>query len=157
MQIIQKRNLLKKLDKNLDDKGRGRAEEKPKIVCFRCGKSGHPRSKCALESNVKCFNCNKTGHVARACRRPKSRGFSLRPAESHFVEINGVGNPKVNSHFDKVYATFNIENRDCKMEIDTGSPVSIMSRKTFKKIAPHIKQIESILLLCCTQRTESKY
>lgn len=113
-------------------------------MCYRCGKTGHPRSKCRVDKNVKCYTCKKTGHVARVCqgagRGESPRGYS----ESNFVYINGVNNTRKASHVDKICVTVKINNNDCKMEVDTGSPVSIISRENFRKIAPQIRKLEKV-------------
>lgn len=139
-----KKKFVRKAVKSLDDRGKKMAGGKPSITCFRCGQDGHPRSKCKLNSNIKCYNCKGTGHVAKACLKPERGGTSRRHAESHFVEINGVDRAQGKSHVEKIVATFQIENRNCNMEIGTGIPVSIMSLDNFKGIAPRVKRLEKV-------------
>lgn len=139
----KKNKFVRKTVRNLDDREKRITDSKPPIDCYRCGKTGHPRSQCRMNSNVKCYNCKRTGHTSKACRRPEHGGASRGHAESHFVEINGVDSTQKKSHLDKIVATFQIENRDCIMEIDTGSPVS-MSLENFKRIAPHITRLEKV-------------
>lgn len=114
------------------------------ISCYRCGKAGHTRSKCRVDRNIKCVRCNKQGHMAAACRSTNQTKSSRENAESNFVYISKVMDANKASHFDKIYVTVQINNSDCEMEVDTGSPVSIISLKNFKKIAPQVKRLDRV-------------
>lgn len=109
------------------------------LICYRCGKKGHNKIRCRIDVNIKCFNCNRTGHMAVVCRDPK-RGKNK---ETNLVYINGVNN--INENFmNKWFATVQINNKDCRMEVNTGSPISLISVNKFRKIAPEIKTLEKV-------------
>lgn len=142
-----KKNFDKGASKNVGNtqvKSSVNSKGKSTIKCYRCGKTGHPRSKCRVDSNVKCFRCNKTGHLANACQNTSQPKSTRETAESNFVYISKVIDTYKVSHLDKIYVTVKINNYDCKMEVDTGSPVSIISRENFKKLAPHIRRLEKV-------------
>ena len=47
-----------------------------KLVCSRCGKSGHDSFACSAE--ITCLNCGETGHLKNKCMNPpKSKSVSL--------------------------------------------------------------------------------
>lgn len=65
-----KNNFANKGHKNMDSRGSkygGLNSNNRDIVCYRCGKQGHPRSKCRVDKYVKCYKCKKTGHLAVIC------------------------------------------------------------------------------------------
>lgn len=69
---------------------------------------------------------------------------SRRGPESNFVYINIVDEGKNSPYLDKMYIMVQINNRACKMKMDTGSPVSIISIENFKRIALHIRKLERV-------------
>lgn len=142
-----KKSFVKKNVKNFgnkDNKSNGSGAEKTATKCYRYGKVGHPRSKCLMDKNVKCYNCSKTGHVAKVCRLAGCGETSRGHSEANFVYINTVANKDRPSYLEKICVSVQINNRDCIMEVDTGSPVSIMSRENLQKIAPHINKLERV-------------
>ncbi|XP_070805253.1 uncharacterized protein, partial [Pituophis catenifer annectens] len=87
--------------------------------CASCGGS-HSRQNCKFRDAV-CRSCEKRGHIARVCRskthqsyRPHAGAYTIRIAQT------------CTSPGEKTYTMVEIEGRECQMEIDTGSPISII-------------------------------
>ncbi|XP_070797227.1 uncharacterized protein, partial [Pituophis catenifer annectens] len=94
------------------------ARREPRDGCASCGGS-HSRQNCKFRDAV-CRACEKRGHIARVCRskahqsyRPHAGAYTIRIAQT------------CTSPGEKTYTTVEIEGRECQMEIDTGSPISI--------------------------------
>uniref|UniRef100_A0A1X7T9Y0 CCHC-type domain-containing protein n=1 Tax=Amphimedon queenslandica TaxID=400682 RepID=A0A1X7T9Y0_AMPQE len=117
--------------------------------CYRCGLSGHARDKCRYKTAT-CFNCNKTGHISSVCCSNPRRSTLSRPSdymttdspvhnirtsdtaytcdENSFTVRTGQSYPIIVDVF--------MDDVSVKMELDTGSSVSIMSLETFRSHFP---------------------
>ncbi|XP_060547811.1 uncharacterized protein K02A2.6-like [Pantherophis guttatus] len=137
------------------------ARREPRYGCASCGGS-HSRQNCKFRDAI-CRSCEKRGHIARVCRskahqsyKPRGQPFQSEPAPHRRPNRDG-GNQKgakfedagaytiriaetCTSPGEKTYTTVEIEGRECQMEIDTGSPISIMSWENLKKIIPSARK-----------------
>ena len=122
--------------------------------CFSCG-ANHLRSSCPhLKS--KCHSCGLEGHIAKVCKKkpsnfkPNSRSRSHsrpnnRSARSHSNDVQNSIHTlnQVSSSNSRYWANISINSLKIKMEIDSGSPVSIISEYFYNKInSIHFLQLE---------------
>jgi len=113
--------------------------------CTRCGKRNHSSSECYFRDKV-CHNCAKKGHTKRMCKTKSKPQKSDKKKSMNFVGeretdsendsddtvglmLNYVQTVKVQPFV----VTVMINNVDVNMEIDSGSPVSLMPYVSFKK------------------------
>lgn len=117
-----------------NDRGSGKFS-----VSNRCGRNGHVKENCRLDRNIKCFNCDKIGHTSKVCRAPKRE----KKNEANLVYINDVN--CINGNFIKKWRTLvKINHKSTMMEIDTGSPISLISLNNFRKVAPGVKMLDKV-------------
>jgi len=103
--------------------------------CYRCGRNHNP-NKCWYKK-AKCNNCKRIGHIDRACRN--------KSGENHFVNVESddeyeydhdvlnVNNVKNVKKVAPYCTNLCVNGTNLKMEIDTGSSVSLISHKTYQE------------------------
>ncbi|XP_053391329.1 uncharacterized protein K02A2.6-like [Mercenaria mercenaria] len=107
--------------------------EKPKQTpplfdpCKHCGKTNHQANKCYFK-NKKCHICKKTGHLKNVCKSNKVKSVSDEKYDINYV--NSVRGRSSN----KIWITPEIDNIPVKMELDTGSAVTLISKEEFQKL-----------------------
>ena len=112
------------------------------LECFRCGKPGHVAAKCRVSRKVVCHKCGRTGHLQKACKhgKPVSKKASRQPQAVRQVEESELEDPILHVGFSRRTPPYEVtvvaDNRDLKMEIDTGSAVSLVSQATFQSLWP---------------------
>ena len=100
--------------------------KKPPGPCYHCGK-WHWMKFCPVKKKKYCKNCNKNGHNLIQCwyanrtRKPKSK---IRQAQS---------DETVNRNLRK-YVTVDIFNSSIKFQLDSGSDISIINWRTWRKL-----------------------
>ena len=145
---------------------------KPKKEAKFSGKEGSPSSKesggqsyyrrlgnhdhksCSFK-NEKCHHCNKTGHTVRACKS-KKRETQAAQASVNYVDSDDrdsddyLGSLEVNNVSDKdhvIWVSSEVQGRAVKMELDTGSAVSVLPYKQYKEHFGHVKLAKSLVRL----------
>lgn len=115
--------------------------------CASCGEA-HERQNCRYR-NFKCKNCLKWGHVARVCRSKPAGGIplvvggssreihqgSILQEELYTTSIYPVQSIKLTTR-EKIHVMVEIQGSPCKMEVDSGSALSIISMDTLKRLCP---------------------
>ena len=113
------------------------AADKPTTACYRCGSQGHFANKCEITKGKTSRTCGKTGHFSSVCQsRPSSVEYlhaETDENDSSSSEYSFVVDP--NTMQDALY-TVAINLCPCKVLIDSGSTVNIMSISQFRKISP---------------------
>ncbi|XP_037576521.2 uncharacterized protein K02A2.6-like [Dermacentor silvarum] len=145
---------------------KGAPREGRRMSCFRCGGQGHSAETCRFRSAI-CYKCRQRGHLARVCSRradklptaprvshqdvsmlePKDDDaeadglFMLGAAEDH---VGSLGTVKPLVH------TLEWGGVPVTMQLDTGSPVSLITWPTYiKHRAAWPKLQDSALNLTC--------
>lgn len=136
-------------------------------LCYRCGKPGHQSNECWCK-DLDCRSCGKKGHIERACRNKtktqtskehnmrKKSGFhkkkhvnqmeyeqddeSSDSDEVHVLSITGEDD-------DGYWVTPLLEKKPVRMQIDTGTRVSLVSEILYKKKLQHLPLKETKLKL----------
>ena len=109
-----------------------------------CGGCGglHPRKQCPHAESL-CYACGSKGHIKRVCRSASksAKGTTAKAAQTTASKGTTKGNnrrdtvnqitPLVNQ---KKSISVIINGSTCTFEVDSGSPVTIMTERTFNKI-----------------------
>lgn len=115
-------------------------EQQKSFMCYRCNGKNHRPDNCKLK-DVVCHNCNKRRHIRKACRSAvKTKSKSQKKVhspdnEEYSDDDNYLGIYCVNSKsaHDSIWITPNVNGKEIKMELDTGSAVSVISIADYKK------------------------
>lgn len=85
------------------------------------------------EHEFRCFKCNKKGHYKRNCpEKLVKKVHDVESNEEAFGSLN-INNIFINSLKHKIYKTFSILGIDIRLEIDCGSPITLMGWKTYQR------------------------
>ena len=127
--------------------------------CYRCNGRGHGADDCFFK-NFQCHLCGKLGHLKRACKsRTKSdqsksatRQNQKQGLKTLAHEVSVTSNDCFNlySFMDSnkpLCITLNVNNSPVRMELRTGSALSIISNEEFSKKFKHLPLQSSNLIL----------
>ena len=134
---------------------------KRKQSCYRCGRNGHTADSCRFKEAT-CHSCGKPGHIAPACRsKPRSpkKPNQKKPQPKHKGKVKAVDTQIQDTDSDEdvliaridihnvghsqcdmstaIWVTLQVNNRPVKMEVDTGSAITILSMANYKKLLPN--------------------
>jgi len=120
-------------------------------MCYRCDRGGHKANQCRFKTEM-CRKCNKVGHIQRACRSDvphieKERQYKAQKMKSRNVHVvaqnsdeesdSGLANLEIyslkNDLKQAIWLTPQVNGQTIRMELDTGSAVSVMSQHEFEK------------------------
>ena len=121
--------------------------------CYRC--LGNRYHKSFPFKKEKCHHCNKTGHIVRACKSKKRETQAAQPPVNCLDSDDGesddyLGSLEVNNVSDKDHVKWvspEVQGRVVKMELDTGSAVSVLPYKQYKEHFGHVKLAKSLVTL----------
>ena len=128
-------------------------KESAEQSCYRClGNHDHKGSPFKRE---KCYHCNKTGHIKRACKAKQREAQSTRPPVNYMDSDDGdsddyLGSLEVHNMDNKdrvIWVSPEVQGRVIKMELDTGSAVSVLPYKQYKERFGHVKLAKSDITL----------
>ena len=103
----------------------------------------------------KCHHCNKNGHIVRACKYKKRETQAAQLPVNYVDSADGdsddyLGSLEVNNVSDKdhfIWVSPDVQGRVVKMELDTGSVVSVLPYKQYKEHFGHVKLAKSLVTL----------
>lgn len=141
--------------------------------CWRCGKNNHSEDRCFYKL-AQCHNCEDIGHLSRKCKKPvkphsssksKTKKKSVKSleiqsdsdsdAESQSFPLSNV--KMVNCEGDKeIIIPILLQNKNFDLELDTGSAVSLISKKTYDEHFSNMKLQPCSLQLCTYTEGEVK-
>lgn len=116
--------------------------------CYRCNREGHRADDCRFREET-CHKCKRKGHIKAACKSQRKTGKNKEPvhkvtqgsdsdSDDKFLgtmELNTVSAENTNI----IWVTPEIENTPLKMELDTGSAVSIIPVTMYER---HFKDVQ---------------
>lgn len=122
--------------------------------CSVCGGYYHKEKYCKFR-NYLCRNCHQRGHLQSVCKaaNKKQQHYMMQVKEDNSVE------PNDDNEYDGIYNLFTNENKDAmktrvdingvslEMEIDTGSPVTVISKNCFDRLTGIEKLDKSKIIL----------
>ena len=139
---INKESEVNKINKDSERVPKGKDDVKSKSQCYRCGGSTHGSAECYFR-NETCRKCGKLGHIQRVCRSGKSQNSTRRRRDENpnlhsfevdderdgdslvaSLEVNNVNHGVVG---DVIWVKPKANGHTLKMELDTGSAISIHS------------------------------
>ena len=105
---------------------RSELQRKDNQSCFSCGQSGHLRDGCRFR-NASCFKCQKTGHIAKVCRSSTGPRNDV---------VNSVNSSVVGAlAWDKpAQVVVKLNGHRITLQLDTGSPVTMLTERTWDVI-----------------------
>lgn len=127
-----------------------------KNKCLACGKSNHKTRECRSKDKLHCTACNRSGHLRKVClstalgnQVPKSPSVNIveqNYEDDYYVNSLNIAHPQqeiilnINStKFDnKICVPVLIGNSKQNFEVDSGSPVTIMSHRDFNALSLNI-------------------
>ena len=124
----------------------------PNSPCHRCLGNNHSPQMCPFKQ-AECNKCHKKGHIAKACRT-KRNGRKTEPGsrtrKANYVMTNpneheashtySTDDPTYNlftvagSGQDPILMEVTINGTPVQMELDTGAPLSLLSKSTYEQI-----------------------
>ncbi|KMQ93024.1 hypothetical protein RF55_6914 [Lasius niger] len=95
------------------------------VKCYRCGKA-HLASKCTLNKEIRCNGCGRKGHLQRVC-------FQAKDQTNQVEEVLHVEQAEFR---DKFEATLSINGKEVTFEVNSGSAVTLMSKRHARALFP---------------------
>ncbi|XP_058020965.1 uncharacterized protein LOC131189120 isoform X1 [Ahaetulla prasina] len=139
-----------------DEEGVCRTEKRDKGDRDECGSCGgqHQRQRCKFK-DATCRRCGKKGHLAQVCRaaQPSRRKFKSANQSAESARRPAIGSNKKGADSNqttvvigrastkvekKIFTKPKIEGVRCRLEVDTGSAITIMSWDTLAKSLPSV-------------------
>lgn len=111
----------------------GQGEERK---CSRCG-SMHD-GECKWKDAV-CHACGKVGHLAKVCKSGQGKGSGQKKTHGRRQRGRPVNNVQEASAGDVIWATIGFAGKSARLEVDSGSPYTMISHREFLKLLPGTK------------------
>ena len=93
--------------------------------CLSCGKNNHARSNCFYR-DATCNACHKNGHISKVCKSNSNKGVHEMEEQNELFHLA--------KRSPKMMLEVNIDNVKAKMELDTGSSLSIMTLEDYRRL-----------------------
>ena len=123
-------------------------------TCFCCG---HKCENCRLRDAI-CQGCGRTGHIQRVCRSKSATKCRNKPSGKrpvhHLEESPEESSDESSEDYDlylimssskpkPYWVDITIDNKSTKMEIDTGTSITIVSKRTLREQWPELTVLPS--------------
>ena len=123
--------------KNFSKQAHGESQA---LVCYRCGLKGHKANDVNCKAkNAKCSACQKEGHFARVCKSSAGSGTvnqlnseetdALNQGRATTLQVLSISAPNIRPY----KSTVQMNGANVVMDVDTGSPVSLLPVEIFDK------------------------
>ncbi|XP_058817327.1 uncharacterized protein K02A2.6-like [Topomyia yanbarensis] len=157
-EVFALRRMKGKSAKNIEisEKGKSSTNVHPnagKVSCFRCGDKSHLANACKHRETV-CSFCKIKGHLAKVCMKKNAKsndtsgraGNTANVAQTNYVDQSGNGAKPTNAEVREVctvesmpgntkfWLEVRVNGSNIRFEVDTGSPVSIISARLRKSL-----------------------
>lgn len=106
------------------------------MPCYRCGKIGHQASECWCK-DLDCRNCGQKGHIESTCKNKKTQTLTDSDCGSDDDE-DTVHVLSVTDSDDEYWVTLLLESQAVRMQVDTGTRVSMVSEAVYKEKLQHL-------------------
>ncbi|KAK8788142.1 hypothetical protein V5799_022084 [Amblyomma americanum] len=106
--------------------------------CVRCGSRDHRPPECK-HINTRCYKCDKVGHLANYCLSGAEKGKKLSATAVNAVQSTEkppeyyLHSLRAQSPLKPITVTFIVNGVPLEMELDSGSPVSLISKDTYRQ------------------------
>uniref|UniRef100_L7LUB5 Putative tick transposon n=1 Tax=Rhipicephalus pulchellus TaxID=72859 RepID=L7LUB5_RHIPC len=104
--------------------------------CVRCGSRDYKPPECK-HINTRCYKCDKVGHLASCCLSSADKGRQQRGSQVNTVQSTDkppeyyLHSLQTQSPLKPITMTFIVNGVPLEMELDSGSPVFIISKDTY--------------------------
>lgn len=78
-----------------------------------------------MNRNIKCLLCGKAGHIKKVCKASRTKN------SNSAIEVLTVEHTQFR---DKLFITLNVNKKDVRFEVDSGSAVTLMSESDAKRL-----------------------
>ena len=118
----------------------GRAKKNVKTpTCSGCG-GGHVKSEWVFFATKNCFLCSNTGHICAHCRSKRNK-FKSKKDKVNIV----LSRQEIEERQKRKFVRAKINGKNVKLQLDTGSDISIINTETWIKIGrPLLKRTEKV-------------
>lgn len=117
-----------------------RTEEAAKktYTCQGCGRSDHKRNECPFRQAT-CHRCRKKGHIQAVCRSntQPNKETTARPGRANHLQLHHI-NAITRSNADTIFVTPLLNGTPVKMELDTGSSVTLVPQDLILPLLPEL-------------------
>ncbi|XP_052771110.1 uncharacterized protein K02A2.6-like [Mya arenaria] len=120
--------------------------------CCHCYRSNHNAKDCRFK-NASCFQCKGKGHIVPACPQKQKKDFKVHNVDEessdeiedclYSMEVDA----KRRARSGPIWVNPAINGKVVKMELDTGSGVSVISKRDFQKLFPNKRLLPTKLVL----------
>ncbi|XP_063970819.1 uncharacterized protein K02A2.6-like [Lytechinus pictus] len=144
-----RKNTHQRQKQEVQEKPSQKKQEKPASRCWRCGSGDHGQSACRFKDE-KCYQCSQVGHTRSQCEKIKQ----YRSRKKYANHLNGEEGAelienmpsgelrhlrggmvnKMAKYSEPFQTSLSLNGIQVNLEIDTGSPWTMMSQQDFHKL-----------------------
>ncbi len=101
----------------------------------------HDRKECIFFKS-KCFNCGRIGHIRAVCGKAANKNVrESKHTQDECMEVCQINAVLGDTESNKINIVLQINQCPVELQVDTGSPVTLINMVTYRRIgAPHCKK-----------------